>query len=327
MNNTTSLLEFAERAFGIDLMSLPINSEKDVSNFNIEVLSYENNKNIFKQVNKIFRKEDSAAYILTSEGLSFIGSGQHRVAAKILDQPSWNYWSFEDLVQAKKSFMVLTEHGWQRAHLDKTKKKIPIFDIEVQDTHCYFTGGVLSHNSWAPHGVVPKTTSGGQALKFAATIRIEVKKKELEMDKDGEAVSQLIRLKTVKNKVAPPFRIREIRIRFGQGIEMDRDWFDYAVTFGVIVRRGGGHTFPSVNGTDTQHKEPSGEKAWEYFKSLSVFDRSNIIQATKDAMAAVKSTPTVITTETVESGVQKATRVTEEDDASIEEGVDAARED
>jgi len=215
----------------------------------------------------------------------------------------------------------------QARMMSKALRKLTSAQAESKTVIIWINQTRVAIGQWAPHGQVPKSTSGGQALKFAATIRIEVKKKELEMDKDGEAVSQLIRLKTVKNKVAPPFRIREIRIRFGQGIEMDRDWFDYAVTFGVIVRRGGGHTFPSVNGAETQHKEPSGEKAWEYFKSISVFDRSSIIQATKDAMAAAKSTPTVITAETVESGIQKATRVTEEDEASTEEGADAARDD
>jgi recombination protein RecA len=171
---------------------------------------------------------------------------------------------------------------------------------------------------WAPRGQVPMDTSGGKALKFAASIRIEVKKRELEMNPEGEAVSQLIRLKTVKNKVAPPFRIREIRIRFGQGIEMDRDWFDYAVIFGVIIRRGGGHTFPDG------HKEPSGEKAWNYFSSLARDLKDDIINETKHAMAQAKNVPTVITEETVESGVQKATRVTDEE---IEESSDAKEAD
>jgi protein RecA len=168
---------------------------------------------------------------------------------------------------------------------------------------------------WAPHGQVPMDTSGGKALKFAASIRIEVKKRELEMNPEGEAVSQLIRLKTVKNKVAPPFRIREIRIRFGKGIEMDRDWFDYAIIFNIIVRRGGGHLFPDG------HKEPSGEKAWAYFISLDRLQKDNIIIATKKAMADAKEVPNVITAETIESGVQKTTRV--EDTEESEDGDEA----
>lgn len=168
---------------------------------------------------------------------------------------------------------------------------------------------------WAPHGQVPTTTSGGKGLKFAATIRIEVKKRELEIDpKTEEAVSQLVRLKTVKNKVAPPMRIREVRIRFGRGIDTTHDWFDYAVTLGVIVRRGGGHTFPDG------HKEPSGEKAWNRFQAMPPAERELIIEATRSALASRKATPTVMDADTVATGELKATRV--DDSADAEEAAD-----
>ena len=70
------------------------------------------------------------------------------------------------------------------------------YDIEVEGSHNYFADGVMVHNS-------PETTTGGKALKFYASVRLDVRR--IETLKDGtDAVGNRTRVKVVKNKVAPP---------------------------------------------------------------------------------------------------------------------------
>ncbi len=202
----------------------------------------------------------------------------------------------------------------QARMMSKALRKITAEQANSKTIIVWISQTRVAIGQWAPHGQIPKSTSGGNSLKFAASIRIEVKKREVEIDpKTEEGTSQLIRLKTVKNKVAPPLRVREVRIRFGYGIDTLRDWFDHAVTFNIIVKRGGGHLFPDG------HKEPSGDKAWAYFQSMSTDAREATIEATREAMGKQASVPSVITQETVDTGVSQTTRVSDDDDSGDDE--------
>ncbi len=85
----------------------------------------------------------------------------------------------------------------------------------------------------------PETTTGGNALKFYASVRMEVRRIE-SIDAKGEedAVGNRVRVKIVKNKVAPPFRKVELDIMFGKGISSTASLLDAAVKHGFIDKRG-----------------------------------------------------------------------------------------
>jgi recombination protein RecA len=109
------------------------------------------------------------------------------------------------------------------------------YDLEVCGSHNYFADGVMVHNS-------PETTTGGKALKFYASVRLDVRR--IETLKDGtDAVGNRTRVKVVKNKVAPPFKQAEFDIIYGLGISREGGLIDMGVEHGFVRKAGAWYTY------------------------------------------------------------------------------------
>lgn len=114
----------------------------------------------------------------------------------------------------------------------------------------------------------PETTTGGNALKFYSSIRLEIRRIE-SIDAKGadEAVGNRVRVKIVKNKVAPPFRKVELDIYFGKGVSAMSSLLDGAVKYGLIDKKGAWYT------TETEKVGQGRENALAFLEQNPDFTR------------------------------------------------------
>lgn len=124
----------------------------------------------------------------------------------------------------------ILEIGVRREH-----QRMNRYDIEIEGSHNYLADGIMVHNS-------PETTSGGRALKFYASVRLDVRR--IESLKDGaDIVGNRTRVKVVKNKCSAPFKQAEMDILYGKGISREGSLIDVGVEQGLIRKSGAWYTY------------------------------------------------------------------------------------
>ena len=127
----------------------------------------------------------------------------------------------------------------------------------------------------------PETTPGGKALKYFATIRLDIRKADA-LKNDGEIIGNRAKCKVVKNKVAPPFKVAEFDIIYGHGISQEGCLIDLGLEYGFLTKSGAWFSY-------NDNKVANGrEKMRDYLKEhpevMAELD-SRIRQAHKEAVA------------------------------------------
>lgn len=114
----------------------------------------------------------------------------------------------------------------------------------------------------------PETTTGGMALKFYSSVRLDVRRIE-QLKKGDEIVGNRVRVKVVKNKVAPPFKSAEFEMMYGQGVSRAGETIDLGVKYGIINKSGAWLTLsePEKFGTDSDKIGQGRESARAFLTS------------------------------------------------------------
>jgi recombination protein RecA len=165
-------------------------------------------------------------------------------------------------------------------------KNMDRFDLEIEHSHNYLADGIMVHNS-------PETTTGGRALKFYSSVRLDVRR--IESLKDGtDVVGNRTRVKVVKNKVAAPFKQAEFDIMYGKGISREGSLIDVGVEQNIIRKSGAWYTY------DGDQLGQGKEKAREFLKDnpdvaaeieKKILEKLGVGQTTGDAAGGPELPP------------------------------------
>ncbi len=163
----------------------------------------------------------------------------------------------------------------------------------------------------------PETTTGGNALKFYASVRLDVRPSSMIKDGD-EAIGRLVKVKVVKNKVAPPFTRCEFDIMFGKGISRSGEIVDYGVEFGVIKKSGSWFSYgDSKLGQGRDAVKKVIEENPDLAEELSV-KISEAMKEKKTSKGAGKNNPYLPGKETKRVSAEEEERDKDEFDADID---------
>ena len=131
--------------------------------------------------------------------------------------------------------MGMATMGMQARLMSQALRKLTAI-LNKAKTLCVFTNqlrekvGVMFGN--------PETTPGGKALKFYASVRLDIRRKDTLKDAAGNAIGNQVKVKVVKNKVAPPFAEAEFEILYNHGINKEGNLLDVGITHGVVDKKG-----------------------------------------------------------------------------------------
>jgi recombination protein RecA len=154
----------------------------------------------------------------------------------------------------------------------------------------------------------PETTPGGRALKFYSSVRLDVRKGEA-LKNGTEIVGNHTKVKVVKNKVAPPFRLAEFDIIYGEGISKEGTLLDMAVEYGIINKSGAFFSYQD------QRLAQGRDNARNYLKEHPEITAEIEAQVRERLFAPKSITPAE------EKAVQEQNKEEEDDLALLEEDI------
>lgn len=246
---------------GLNWKSMELNTAYDISdkNFTIESFNHETGQKEFKKILALVYKGESLIYEIKSKNSGTVlltCSGGHR----LWDEEMKRYTHVSELLYGT----VLKADGTTEEFVvEKTDRVEPIVDMSVEGNENYFSNGILSHN----------TTTGGNALKFYASIRFTIRRKENVTGMNSDDIIGIIStLKSIKNKVAPPFKTCEMKLIFGKGYQVEEEYVTAFVKHSLVTKSGSWYSwsYKDLNGKECAGKEQGLDNVTQWFKDNPV---------------------------------------------------------
>lgn len=152
--------------------------------------------------------------------------------------------------------------GIQARLMGKALRKIAPLARENGVTICFINQlrqaiGVMYGN--------PERTSGGQALKYWASIRLDIRRKEYIIENKTNYIGLISRIKSIKNKTAPPMRQAEVQIIFGEGFQYETEYVDFAISHGIVRKSGPWYYITNREGEEA-HKSQGKDGVVTYLR-------------------------------------------------------------
>lgn len=205
-------------AMGHPYETLVLDEPIDVAAQGYEIMScdLETGETVWQLIRRIVRKRCTDSYIVSIAGTTtkhLVVSPEHLFWARV--SGSEPHWVEAHVLVGNEVELYLGPNSWWRAEVVHSSEQTDILDVEVDGTHCYYSDGVLSHNTMYGD---PLVTPGGNAIPFHSSVRLRLSSGAKLLDKDKNQYGIKVIATTLKNKVARPGRKVEFEIHFGRGI-------------------------------------------------------------------------------------------------------------
>lgn len=211
---------------GLNFETMEVNQPIPVDGWEVQTVDKDGTL-VWRKVLHAVRKPNAPHMrVTTSSGLTLDCSPDHKLFVESKKTKAQTYQEVVALADASEAFQVLTAKGWETFDIRHLPGVIEIADIEVDGEHSYLSNGILSHNTMYGD---PTTTPGGMAIPYHASTRIKLTGgQQIKQSINGkEAVIGInVTCKTIKNKVARPWREVSFEIHFGKGVREDENVFD-----------------------------------------------------------------------------------------------------
>lgn len=242
---------------GLNFETMEVNQPVPVDGWEVQTVD-KNGELVWKKVLHAVRKPNAPHMrVTTNSGMVLDCSPDHRLFVESKQTNKRTYQEVATLMDASEIFQVLTTNGWESFDIKHLKEDIEIADIEVEGEHSYFSNGILSHNTLYGD---PTTTPGGMSIPYHASTRIKLTGgQQIKQTINGKEtiIGINVTAKTIKNKVARPWREVSFEIHFGKGIREDDQLFDELREFSEKAKD------PVI--IDGKKVKLEGTSQWKYF--------------------------------------------------------------
>lgn len=248
-----------EQTLNISPLDIKEDTAIDIIDKNKKIWCYnhKNEQNEFQLISKIIRKKDDYQINVKLENDTLIKCTKDHKFYILYNGKNQYLKVFEILflINEKIEVFLKTENDYVKIKsITETKIKVPIFDLEVENNHNFYSNSVLSHNSFSG----APAPSGGSAIGFYSHVRIWVTRSEI----DKDTLKNTVKFNFIKNKLGIPFNVAKSCYDWKNGFDITAEFSEIAIEAGIIKKEKTSFILPEV-----EEKLVGKKKLEEYLKS------------------------------------------------------------